>query len=105
ISGLQHLTATGDIIGTPIYMSPERIKGEEYDGKADVYSLGVMLYEMIAGRPPFTSKQGIQVLLEKLVYERPQPLGRYNPNISMEVEEVIMRALSKEPGLRPTPRE
>jgi eukaryotic-like serine/threonine-protein kinase len=55
-STLKNLTATGSLVGTPLYMAPERLTNKPYDGRADVYSLGVMLYEMLCGCLPFRSQ-------------------------------------------------
>ncbi|MBX7219845.1 MAG: protein kinase [Blastocatellia bacterium] len=103
---LEHLTGTGALIGTPAYMSPERLTGEAYDGKADVYSLGIMLYEMLCGRIPFmeTGKRLVEVIL-KHMKEKPKSLRKYNPQVPREVEAVVMQALEKAPTDRPTAQE
>jgi serine/threonine protein kinase len=102
----QDLTSTGGIVGTPVYMSPERLRGDDYDGRADVYSVGVTLYEMLAGRVPFqpTSKGLVEVILRH-IKETPESLRSLNPSIPPEVEEIVKKALVKDPERRPTARE
>ncbi|MEM7350272.1 MAG: response regulator [Acidobacteriota bacterium] len=102
----QELTLEDGVIGTPIYMAPERFVKVQYDGRADVYSLGVMLYEMLVGKPPFYLA-GTSPL--KVIYahmnETPPPLRELNPELSADIETVVMRALDKEMAQRPTAAE
>ncbi len=88
------LTQTGMVIGTPNYMSPEQCQGEELDARSDIYSLGVVLYEMLTGSQPFsaTNPTGIAV---KHVTEKPRSLREQNPSISAAVEKVVLKALEK----------
>jgi serine/threonine protein kinase len=99
------LTATGGIIGTPTYMSPERLEGKIYDGRADVYSLGVLLYEMLCGRAPFRADSGEVIALVRMhLMKPPQPLREVNAQVPAAVERVVLRALEKSPQQRPTPK-
>ncbi len=100
--GSGKLTETGLIIGTPNYMSPERLTGEEYGEKADVYAMGIVAYEMIAGRKPFPgSTNNLQFVLEMLKNE-PPPIRDFLPNVPAEVDSVVMRAICRNPDHRPT---
>lgn len=92
------LTRTGALIGTPYYMSPEQCRGEILDARADVYSLGAMLYEMLVGVPPFTATN-LADLVAKHLYEEPPVLPKHL-NVSREVETAYLRALSKQPMMR-----
>jgi len=93
------LTGTGVGIGTPAYMSPEQGKGAKVDSRADVYSLGVMLYEMVTGHAPYEAETPLAVVLKHIT--EPLPLPRsVRPDLPEEVERVILRALAKEPDDR-----
>ncbi len=98
-----NLTESGSIVGTPIYMAPERLKSQPYDGRADVYSLGIMLYEMLTGKKPFqiTGNNVIEIIL-KHIKETPTILSEYIPNIPKSVENIVMDTLEKNPNKRPT---
>ena len=104
---LTGLTQTGTFIGTPDYMAPERLLGDEYDGKADVYSLGVMTYRMLAGALPFQPNQGrgVAAVAVARVTTEPIRLRDAAPWVPAEVEEVVMAALCAKPEGRPSASE
>jgi tRNA A-37 threonylcarbamoyl transferase component Bud32 len=93
------LSRVGQIIGTPAYMSPEQIAAREVDARSDVYALACLLYEMIAGRPPFAGSDDVQTLYRQL-HEPPEPLSLNAPDISARLDRVVNRALAKDPQQR-----
>ena len=99
--GGERLTRAGQIFGTPEYMSPEQCSGSAVDGRADVYSLGVMMYEMVTGKLPFTAANAMGVLTQQM-YSAPESPRRLTPAllISPEIESVILRCLAKDPDVR-----
>jgi len=92
-------TQTGTSVGTPAYMSPEQGKGEEIDGRSDIYSLGVVLYEMLTGSAPFRSDTPLGVMHQH-VFAQPLSPRSINPRIPRRLEKAILKALAKEPGDR-----
>jgi serine/threonine protein kinase len=86
-------------MGTPGYMSPEQIKGKAVDGRTDIFSLGVMLYEMTTGEKPFRG-QDIATILYHILNEEPVPPHQVNPNIPLGVSSTILKAMTKSPHLR-----
>ena len=97
------LTLTGAMVGTPVYMAPERLQNKPYDGRSDVYATGILLYEMLVGQPPFTSKDGaLWPLVVAHVKEAPAPPRERNPAIPEAVSAAVLAALAKDPLQRPT---
>jgi serine/threonine protein kinase len=90
---------TAHVMGTPSYMSPEQVKGRAVDGRSDIFSLGVMLYEMVTGEKPFPG-QNITTVIYKIVNEEPVPPRQINPSIHPGISAIVMRALEKEPDQR-----
>jgi hypothetical protein len=93
---MEGMTATGLIMGTPEYMAPEQVSGKRIDERADIYSLGIILYELFTGRVPFTGDSAIAVGFMQLKEDPPLPTS-VNPGIKPEIERVIMKALEKDP--------
>lgn len=93
------LTMTGAMLGTPVYMSPEAVRGEGCDVRSDIYSLGVVLYEMVTGRPPYLANTPYS-MLQKLTNEPMRRPREVNPALPESVEELILRAVAKEPQER-----
>ena len=91
-------TGQGVAVGTPVYMSPEQAAGEEIDTRSDLYALGVVAYEMIAGQPPFQGPH--RVVVSKHMAERPVPIERLRPETPRELAGAVMRALEKQPSDR-----
>jgi len=93
--GVEHSTETGAVMGTPRYMSPEQARGEKVDARTDIWSLGVVVYEMIAGRPPFPGKTPGDVIAA-ILRDEPPPLNEYVPGASPELARVVTKAMRKE---------
>jgi len=93
------MTDTGVIIGTPEYMSPEQVEGKEVDQRSDIYSLGIILYEMLTGRVPFAGDTPLSVAVKQKT-ERPVNPRKLNPQIPPEISRIILRCLEKDKELR-----
>jgi eukaryotic-like serine/threonine-protein kinase len=91
-------TGQGVAVGTPAYMSPEQAAGEEVDSRSDLYGLGVVAYEMLAGHPPFQGSN--RVVVSKHIAERPAPIERLRPECPKPLAGAVMKALEKHPGER-----
>jgi len=98
-AGASDMTETGSIMGTAQYISPEQAQGHPVDARADLYSVGVVLYELLTGRVPFEGDSAVTIAL-KQVSELPVPPARLNPAISPALDAVVMRALQKDPARR-----
>ena len=95
----QTLTGTGMGVGTPEYMAPEQGLGKDVDARADIYALGVMLYEMITGRKPYTADTPMAVLFKHMTDPLPRP-SIYIPKLPKKVEQILLKALAKKPENR-----
>jgi serine/threonine protein kinase len=90
-------------LGTPAYMAPERVFNLPYDGRSDVYAVGVMIYEMVAGRLPFERTEGGHLSLMRMhAIEQPPALTTVAPDVPNTLEAAVMRAMRKDPNERPT---
>jgi len=99
LAGMAALTRTGSSVGTPAYMSPEQSRGEEVDHRTDLWSLGVVLYEMVAGRRPFRGEHE-QAILYSLLNEEPKPLAQVRPDAPPELGKIVQGLLAKDPDQR-----
>jgi serine/threonine protein kinase len=93
------LTRVGSILGTPLYMSPEQCRGEHLDARSDIYSLGIIAYQMLAGATPFTGETTSIITSHKEV--QPTPVRELNKKLPQRVSRVVMSALEKDPAARP----
>lgn len=101
-TSIEKLTETGMAHGTPDYMSPEQCEGKETTGAADVYSVGVMLYECLAGKPPFDGESAAQLMAQHLFVEPPPLASRGAPaGLPRALEDLVLRAMAKAPDARP----
>ena len=95
--GLEDLTIAGEIFGTTVYMSPEQARGEELDPRSDLFSLGVVLYEMATGHKPFRKNNSV-TSMNALLNEKPPAPRKFNPAIPEDLEGILGRAMEKDRG-------
>ena len=92
-------TSEGKVRGTPAYMSPEVLRGGEADHRSDIFSLGVVFYEMLTGHHPFLDRTAATTA-HRILSQQPPPMVRFNPEVPEAVERIVMKMLEKDPGLR-----
>ena len=103
VAGAEARTMSGMFLGTPAYMAPERVFNLPYDGRADVYAVGVMIYEMVSGRLPFETTEGGHLSLMRMhTMEKPLPLNKVVPEAHPKLEVAVVSAMRKDPEERPT---
>lgn len=95
IKGASKLTKTGSTVGTAAYMSPEQASGEEVDHRSDIFSFGVVLFELLTGKLPFKGDHPAS-LAYSIINDEPQPLARFNDKVSAELERIVSKALAKD---------
>jgi len=100
LAGASALTQTGTTVGTAHYMSPEQARGEAVDARSDLWSLGVVLYELMAGRPPFRGEYA-QAVIYGILNEAPPPLAELAPGAPAALRGVVAKCLAKDPAARP----
>jgi serine/threonine-protein kinase len=98
-AGTSQMTETGSIVGTAQYLSPEQARGGEVDPRSDLYSLGIVLYELLTGKTPFDGETPVEIAMKHLS-NTPQPPSKLRPDIPPELDMVVMRALAKNPDDR-----
>ena len=99
-AGAEHHTVEGTLLGTCAYMSPEQARGQTADAPSDVFSLGIVLYEMLAGRRPFRGDSAV-LILNAIISEHPVPPSRVNPDVPLALDTIVMAMLSKDASVRP----
>ncbi len=99
-AGASDMTETGSIMGTAQYLSPEQAQGRSVGAGSDLYSIGIVLYELLTGRVPFDGDSAVTIAL-KHVSESPPPPREINPNVPLELEQVVLWVLNKNPADRP----
>lgn len=99
VTSSETVAQTAAVLGTASYLSPEQAQGQPVDARSDIYSLGCVLYEMVAGRPPFLGDSPVAVA-SKQVLEQPTPPSKLNRDVSPDLDAVILRALAKNPANR-----
>jgi len=97
--GVQGMTKTGAFLGTPRYMSPEQVEGKPADQRSDLYSYGLMLYEMLVGDVPFTGESTLKVMYQR-IQEKPKNLKQINPSLPTWLVRIVMRCLERDPAAR-----
>jgi ABC-type sugar transport system substrate-binding protein/predicted Ser/Thr protein kinase len=101
VEASQHITQSGSVVGTPMYMSPEQLRADPVDARSDVYGMGVLLYQMLTGQPPFAASDGnLVAIIYQHLEKQPRLPSEINANISPEVDSVVLTALAKQPDDR-----
>jgi len=99
LAGQTKLTKTGTTLGTTSYMSPEQVQGKEVDHRTDIWSLGIVLYEMTTGRQPFRGDYD-QAVMYSIIHDEPEPVANFEPGVLKELNRVIKKAMTKDANRR-----
>src|ERR1043166_3935059 len=99
LKGTLKLTRTSSTVGRPAYMAPEQIQGGEVDARSDIFSFGIVVFEMLTGKTPFRGEHDA-AMMYSILNEEPAPVARYQPDVSPEIDHIIRRALEKNPADR-----
>src|SRR6185295_11442948 len=95
-AGVSQMTEAGSIVGTAQYLSPEQARGAAVDARSDLYSLGIVLYEMLTGKVPFTGDAPVEIAMKHLT-AIPEPPSTLRPGLPHDLDAIVMRALAKDP--------
>ena len=98
-AGGSEITRTGSVMGTAQYLSPEQAQGMDVTAAADIYSIGVILFEMLCGRVPFDGENAVAIAMKQVGEEPPVP-SSINPKVSPALDAIVLRALAKDPAQR-----
>jgi serine/threonine protein kinase len=101
-ASMRSLTASGSLVGTPQYMAPERLSDQVYDGRSDVYAIGIILFQCLIGRLPFASDTNLFAMIILQMKTLPPRLIDLDPTIPERVQRIVLAALEKDPELRPS---
>jgi serine/threonine protein kinase len=104
-ASMRSLTMSGNLVGTPQYMAPERLSDQSYDGRSDIYAVGIMLFQCLLGRLPFPSDGNLFAMIVTAMKTPAPRLSEIDPAIPEAVERAVLAALEKDPALRPTAAE
>ena len=96
---VQGLTQTGEFLGTPRYISPEQVEGKPADHRGDLYAVGLIIYEMVTGTPPFTGPSAMEMMLQR-VQQQPRSARSRNPDLPEYLDRIVMRCLERDPAER-----
>jgi serine/threonine-protein kinase len=99
LKGSMKITRDSSTLGTLAYMAPEQLRAEEVDARSDIFSFGVLLFEMLTGRMPFRGEHEA-AMMYTILNEAPEPVSKYNPDVSADIDRIIERALEKDPADR-----
>jgi serine/threonine protein kinase len=99
VRGTERMTIDGNTVGTPAYMAPEQVLGEDTDSRADIYAVGIILYRLLTGRLPFEAESPL-LMLQKQITDTPRPLAGYREDLPDWCEDIVRRAIAKSPEER-----